>query len=79
LKARATFTKRKRENEKAERKKRKAEKREQKKLDDADRPEDESDEDPDLAGIVAGPQKLDPDLFGAESLTDAPPESEKED
>ncbi len=77
MKARATFTKRKRENEKADRKKRKAEKREQKKIDDADRPEEESEEDPDLAGIVAGPQKLDPELFGAESLSDDPPESEE--
>lgn len=66
MKARPTYTKRQRERDKAERKKRKAEKRDERKEDRKTRQSDgdEEEEDPDIAGIVPGPQKLDEELFG---------------
>ncbi|MCH2108246.1 MAG: hypothetical protein MK135_02870 [Polyangiaceae bacterium] len=65
MNARATSPKRTRDAETAERKKLKAEKRELRKDEKEERSSDE-DEDPDLAGIVPGPQKLDPELYGEE-------------
>jgi hypothetical protein len=75
LSAQTTVGKRIRERNRADRQTEKSEKRRLKKLERQTRPEQETDsesEDPDLAGIVPGPQKLDPELFGAESLTDTP-------
>jgi len=51
----------------------KAEKREFRKDVKDSRDESEDGEDPDIAGIVPGPQPLDPELFGAESLVDPEP------
>lgn len=65
LRSRPSFAKRKREQERAERKKEKAEKRElrkdQKQASASNVPPGE---DPDIADIRPGPQKLDPELFG---------------
>ncbi len=51
----------------------KAEKREFRKDERESRP-DEGADDPDIAGIVPGPQALDVSLFGSESLSDPEPE-----
>jgi hypothetical protein len=51
----------------------KAEKREFRKDVKDSRDESEDGEDPDIAGIVPGPQPLDPELFGVESLGDPEP------
>jgi len=65
LKARPTFSKRQRERARDDKRKIKAEKREVRKEESAARSEELGDEeDPDIAGIVPGPQKLDPELFG---------------
>ncbi len=65
MKARPTFSKRNRERAREEKRKIKAEKREIRKEESATRAEGLVDEeDPDIAGIVPGPQKLDPELFG---------------
>jgi hypothetical protein len=71
LKSRPSFAKRSREQQRAERQKEKAERREVRKTEKLARPaSDEPGVDPVIAGIVPGPQLLDPDLFGATSLTD---------
>jgi hypothetical protein len=65
LKSRPTFTKRNRERAREEKRKLKEEKREIRKEESAARAAEAGDEeDPDIAGIVPGPQKLDPELFG---------------
>lgn len=65
MRPRATIGKRTREKDRVERNQLKMEKRATRKADRKDRAEMSSDEeDPDIAGIVPGPQKLDPDLFG---------------
>ncbi len=65
MKARPTFSKRNRERARQEKRKIKAEKREIRKEESAARAEELGDEeDPDIAGIVPGPQPLDPELFG---------------
>lgn len=65
MKARPTFSKRNRERARQEKQKIKAEKREVRKEESAARAEGLADEeDPDIAGIVPGPQPLDPELFG---------------
>lgn len=65
LRGRPSFAKRKREQQRAERKKEKAERRElrkdQKQAGASNVPPGE---DPDIADIQPGPQKLDPELFG---------------
>ncbi len=70
MKARPSVAKRQRERARSERKKLKAEKREQRKDERLTRPEDETEEDPDIAGIKPGPQPLDPELFGSEYLNE---------
>jgi hypothetical protein len=55
---RPTFTKRQKEMARQQHQKEKAEKRAQRKLERKDRPEDASGEDPDIAGIIPGPQPL---------------------
>lgn len=63
LKARPSLEKRKKERARQDRKKDKAEKREQRKAEKARRSDDgPPDEDPDIAGIVPGPQPL-PEQF----------------
>lgn len=57
-KARPTITKRLREKARQERRERKSERRLQRGEERADRPEAVDGEDPDLAGIVAGPQPI---------------------
>ncbi len=58
-----TFSKRQRERDKREKKQAKAERREQRKVARADRPnEADQGEDPDIAGIVPGPQPLPPEF-----------------
>ena len=65
MKARPTFSKRQRERAREDKRKLKAEKREIRKEESATRGEGlGEDEDPDIAGIVPGPQPLDPELFG---------------
>jgi hypothetical protein len=70
LKARPSVAKRNREKERSRRKEDKAERRGKRREERLSRGPDDSPEDPDIAGIVPGPQKLDPELFGAESLTE---------
>lgn len=71
MKARPSITKRAREMGQAQSKRDKAAKRSQRKEARASsEPRTEDDEDPDIAGIVPGPQLLDPELFGATSLSD---------
>jgi len=53
-----SFSKRQRERERQERQKEKALKREERKKEKSDRPPGEGGEDPDIAGIVPGPQPL---------------------
>ncbi|MBW2731080.1 MAG: hypothetical protein JRH20_01735 [Deltaproteobacteria bacterium] len=55
---RPTFAKRQRENAKKEKKSEKAERRARKLAERQDRPDGAPEEDPDLAGIVAGPQPI---------------------
>lgn len=70
MKARPTFSKRNREIARQEKQKIKAEKREIRKEESAARAQGLSDEeDPDIAGIVPGPQPLDPELFGIPEKT----------
>ena len=57
-----TFKKREKERARQERQREKAAKRLQRKADRANAPEGAPGEDPDLAGIVPGPQPVDPDL-----------------
>jgi hypothetical protein len=58
-----TFSKRQRERDKREKKQAKAERREQRKHERADRPDgEEPGVDPDIAGIVPGPQPLPPEF-----------------
>ena len=63
MKARPSMEKRRKEMQRQERKQRKAERREQRKAERAERQDAAPGEDPDLAGIVAGPQPL-PEEFG---------------
>lgn len=71
MKARPSITKRAREMGQAQSKRDKATKRTQRKEARASTgPRSEDDEDPDIAGIVPGPQLLDPELFGATSLSE---------
>lgn len=71
MRARPSIAKRAREKDRAARKRDKAEKREMRKEErSANSEQTEDGEDPDIAWITPGPQKLDPELFGAESLTD---------
>lgn len=69
---RASADKRRKEKERQDRKKDKAERRAQRK--DVDKPDRGTDEDPDIAGIVPGPQPL-PDGFGDDD--EGQPASEK--
>lgn len=64
MKPRPTFSKRQRERAREEKRKLKEEKRDLRKEESATRPKGEGDEDPDIAGIVPGPQEPDPELFG---------------
>lgn len=65
MKARPTFTKRARERARDEKRKIKAEKAQARKEESAQRAVELGEEDdPDIAGIVPGPQPLDPELFG---------------
>lgn len=71
MRSRPSITKRNREKSRSERKKDKADERQRRKEERAQRPASAADgEDPDIAGIVCGPQPLDIELFGAASLTD---------
>jgi hypothetical protein len=71
LRGRPSITKRNREKSRSEKKKDKAEERQRRKEARALRAASTPDgEDPDIAGIVCGPQPLDVELFGATSLTD---------
>jgi len=65
MKKRPSVQKRSREQLKAERQREKAERRDLRKAEVAARPVVDG-EDPDLAGIVPGPQPLDPTLFGTD-------------
>jgi len=56
-----TFKKREKERARQERQREKAAKRQQRRTDRANAPDRPSDEDPDLIGIVPGPQPIDPD------------------
>ena len=70
-KGRSSIAKRDREKSRSERKKDKAEERQRRKEERALRAATTPDgEDPDIAGIVCGPQPLDVELFGATRLTD---------
>jgi hypothetical protein len=53
-----TFAKRQREMDRDRKKRDKADKRVQRKTERDDRPDGDSEEDPDIAGIVPGPQPL---------------------
>lgn len=65
MKPRQTAGKRIREKDRAEKQQLKAERKKLRKLDRDSRSDDFADgEDPDIAGIEPGPQKLDPVLFG---------------
>jgi len=65
LRARPSITKRAREVSRAEQKKDKAEKRAQRREEKASQASlTSAGEDPDIAGIKPGPQRLDPELFG---------------
>lgn len=57
-KVRPSFSKRQKEQARQAARKRKDERREQRKIERADRPKDASQEDPDIAGIVPGPQPV---------------------
>ena len=73
MKARPSVAKRQKERARSEKKKFKAERRETRKEDKderATRPAGEEEEDPDIAGIVPGPQPLDVELFGVTSMSD---------
>ncbi len=71
MKARPSVAKRAKERARSEKKKFKAEKRAEKKDERQTRPDSEEEEDdPDIAGIVPGPQLLDPTLFGVTSMSD---------
>ncbi len=73
MRNRPSITKRNREKSRVERKQDKAEERARRKEERAQRAATTPDgEDPDIAGIVCGPQPLDVELFGATSLTDDP-------
>ena len=54
----STFSKRQKEKDRQDRAKEKIAKREERKRDKATRPQGEAGEDPDIAGIVPGPQPL---------------------
>ena len=67
MKARPTITKRLRERAKEDKKRVKAARRDERREGDAEKAEAgaaDDGEDPDIAGIVPGPQALDPELFG---------------
>jgi len=71
LRSRPSINKRNREKSRSERKKDKAEERQRRKeLRERRETSTPDGEDPDIAGIVCGPQPLDVELFGATSLTD---------
>ncbi len=70
MRARPSITKRAREKERAERKLDKAERRERRKELKANSGAHDGDADPDIAGIIPGPQKLDPTLFGVMAEAD---------
>jgi hypothetical protein len=55
---RPSLLKRQKEADRLQKQKEKAEQRAQRKLERANRPESEGDEDPDIAGIVPGPQPI---------------------
>lgn len=57
-KGRPSISKRQKEQARLEQRKKKEEKREQRKLEKETRPQASSGEDPDIAGIVPGPQPL---------------------
>lgn len=65
MKARPTITKRLRERAKEDKRKQKAARRDERREEGNEKAEASDDgEDPDIAGIVPGPQALDPELFG---------------
>lgn len=68
MKARPTITKRLRERAKEDKKRVKAARRDERREEGGEKTEGAADdgEDPDIAGIVPGPQALDPELFGAD-------------
>jgi hypothetical protein len=71
LRSRPSITKRNREKSRSERKQDKAEERQRRKEERAQRAAATPDGvDPDIDGIVCGPQPLDVELFGAASLTE---------
>jgi len=72
MKARPSVEKRRKELARQDRKQEKAERRKHRKEERESRPDAEPGEDPDLAGIVAGPQPLQPEFM------DAPPEEPEE-
>jgi hypothetical protein len=57
-KNRPSFTKRQKEQARQLNQKKKTERREQRKIERATRPEGETEDDPDIAGIVPGPQPI---------------------
>lgn len=59
---RPSFSKRQKEQSRIEQRKRKEERREQRKEERTNRPADSTGEDPDIAGIVPGPQPLPYDI-----------------
>lgn len=76
MKSRPTFSKRNRERAREEKRKLKAERREIRKEQSAAKAANVPEgEDPDIAGIIPGPQKLDPELFGIPD--DEEPDSEQ--
>ncbi len=60
-KVRPSFSKRQKEQARQAARKRKDERRELRKIERAERPKDGSQEDPDIAGIVPGPQPATPE------------------
>ncbi len=71
MRARPSIAKRSREKDRAERKRDKADRREARKAERLTRDSStEAEEDPDIAGIVPGPQALDPELFGSDYFED---------
>ncbi len=58
MKGRPSVEKRRKERARQDRKQEKAERRKERRIDRDNRPQDASGEDPDIAGIVPGPQPL---------------------
>lgn len=70
MRGRTTFEKRRKEMQRKERKQGKAERREQRKVEKSERDSSsDAGEDPDIAGIVPGPQPL-PEEFGPDPATE---------